>query len=151
MLKSLIIYICLLNPAIDTIPPFSQPIRRADFKYITSPFGIRIDPITKQKHWHNGIDIGVMHPQTIVYCTAGGIVEELGYHPSKGAYITIQHDGDFLTKYFHLDNIFIRRGEEVKQGQKIGIVGNTGKSTATHLHYEIHFNDEAIDPLLFNN
>jgi len=113
MLKSLIIYICLLNPAIDTIPPFSQPIRRADFKYITSPFGIRIDPITKQKHWHNGIDIGVMHPQTIVYCTAGGIVEELGYHPSKGAYITIQHDGDFLTKYFHLDNIFIRRGEEL--------------------------------------
>ena len=147
----LIIYIHLLHPATDTIPSFSQPIKRADFKYITSPFGVRIDPITKQKHWHNGIDIGVKHPQTIVYCTADGIVEALGYHSSKGAYITIQHDDDFQTKYFHLDNIFIRRGEEVKQGQKIGIVGNTGKSTAIHLHYEIHFNGDAIDPLLFNN
>ena len=77
MLKALIIYIYLLHPTIDTIPSFSQPIKRADFKYITSLFGVRIDPITKQKHWHNGIDIGVKHPQTIVYCTADGMVEEL--------------------------------------------------------------------------
>jgi len=105
----------------------------------------------RKKHWHNGIDIGVKHPQTIVYCTADGVVEELDYNSSKGAYITIKHADDFQTKYFHLDNIFIRRGEEVRQGQKIGVVGNTGKSTATHLHYEIHFKGDAIDPLLLNH
>lgn len=150
MLKTVVIYIHFLCPVMDTIPPFTQPINREDFKYISSPFGSRINPLTRKNQWHNGIDIAVKNLKTKVYCTAEGIIEELNYDKRKGAYITIKHIGGFKTKYFHLDNVFVRVGEKVSQGQIIAIVGNTGLSTAIHLHYEILFNDEPIDPLLFN-
>jgi len=82
-----------------------------------------------------------------VYTTADGIVETLDYDKKRGLFIIINHAFGFQTKYFHLGNFFIRKRQSVKAGEKIGVVGNTGKSTAIHLHYEILFEGVAIDPL----
>jgi len=134
----------------DTLPnqlPLLHPIRQADFKYISSKYGWRIDPITKDSNFHQGIDIATTNANTTVYATADGIVETLDYDKKRGLFIIINHAFGFQTQYYHLGNFFIREGQTVKAGKKIGLVGNTGKSTADHLHYEVLFEGVSIDPL----
>ena len=83
----------------------------------------------------------------MVYATADGIVKTLDYDTKRGLFIIINHAFGFQTQYFHLDNFFIREGQSVKAGEKIGVVGDTGRSTVAHLHYEVLFEGAAIDPL----
>ena len=75
----------------------------------------------------------------------------LDYDKKRGLFIIINHAFGFQTQYFHLDHFFIREGQSVKAGEKIGLVGNTGKSTASHLHYEVHFEGIVINPLDLQN
>lgn len=147
MLKAFLFCFHLSTLNSDTIPNFSQPIKQTDFKYITAQFGWRTDPFTKKKTFHEGIDIGVLNPETVVYSTAKGVVSTLDYDTSKGLHIVINHSFGFQTKYYHLGNFFVRKGQQVSASQEIGIVGNTGRSTGIHLHYEIHFNGSPFDPL----
>ena len=138
----------------DTLPnqlPLLHPIRQADFKYISSEYGWRIDPITQDSSFHKGIDIATTGINTAVYATADGIVKTLDYDKKRGLFIIINHAFGFQTQYFHLDHFFIREGQSIKAGEKIGLVGNTGKSTAAHLHYEVHFEGLAINPLGLQN
>ena len=150
MIKLLFLCANLAIPNKDTLPnqlPLLHPIRQADFKYISSKYGWRIDPLTKDSTFHEGIDIATNSTNTAVYATADGIIETLDYDKKRGLFIIINHAFGFQTQYFHLDHFFIRRGQSVKAGEKIALVGNTGKSTASHLHYEVHFEGVAIDPL----
>jgi len=150
MIKLLLICTTLSIVDKDTLPtqlPLLHPIRQADFKYISSKYGWRIDPITKDSTFHEGIDIATNGTNTTVYATADGIVESLDYDKKRGLFIIINHAFGFQTQYYHLGNFFIREGQIVKAGEKIGLVGNTGKSTAVHLHYEVLFEGIAIDPL----
>ncbi|MFK7981717.1 MAG: M23 family metallopeptidase [Saprospiraceae bacterium] len=150
MIKLLFLCVNLTNPNKDTLPtqlPLLHPIRQADFKYISSEYGWRIDPITQDSTFHEGIDIATISTNAMVYATADGIVKTLDYDKKRGLFIIINHAFGFQTQYFHLNHFFIREGQSVKAGEKIGLVGNTGRSTATHLHYEVLFEGVAIDPL----
>ncbi len=115
-----------------------------------SNYGFRINPITKERKFHKGIDIQV-HKDMDVYATANGIVAKTGFDTDKGNFIEIQHADNFVTKYQHLNFIEIDKGDSVKSGDIIGTIGNSGKSTSPHLHYEILKNGKNINPISFIN
>ena len=111
----------------------------------SSGFGFRRDPFTLKQRMHEGVDysgkIG-----TPVYATAEGKVTKSWYNGSFGNYIEIDHGYGYKTCYGHLSKRIAKKGERVARGQKIGEMGNTGKSTASHLHYEVHLNKIPRNP-----
>lgn len=128
--------------------PSIFPLDTKEQFYITSDFGIRNHPIEKRTKKHLGIDIAVQ-VGTFVYATANGCVEYSGYEGGHGNTILISHLENVTTRYSHMAILFVAKGEEVKQGDIIGLVGSTGKSTGNHLHYEIRRKNRAIDPKPF--
>lgn len=111
-------------------------------------FGIRLDPIYKTPFVHKGIDFNADF-NTPVFATADGTVKTADVSRLNGNMIVIDHGNGYETHYYHLDQIFVRQGQNVKKGQKIGLVGTTGKSLVSHLHYEIHFKGKPINPIFF--
>lgn len=127
--------------------PTISPVRTKDFICISSPYGWREHPIEKKVLFHEGVDISA-NIGSKVYSTAQGRVIKIMY--SKYGYgnrIIIRHAYGFETLYAHLNNINVKKGHWVRKNQLIGSVGNTGRSTGPHLHYEIHKNGEPRDPL----
>lgn len=116
-------------------PPTGSPIEQSSLK-VSSEFGLRLNPFIQQKELHKGIDIRAK-VGTDVLSTGYGTVMEAGFKSKAGNYITILHEGDFTTKYYHLSDISVKPNDIVKQGQVIGKVGNSGKSKMPHLHYEV--------------
>nr|MBF0223357.1 M23 family metallopeptidase [Desulfobulbaceae bacterium] len=113
---------------------------------ITSEYGRRIDPINNQGAFHAGIDIRERLGAKIV-TTADGIVIEKGYTKGEGNYLVIEHSEHFKTRYFHMQKSLVSRGDKVKRGQTVGLVGNTGRSTGPHLHYEIIYRGQSVNPI----
>jgi murein DD-endopeptidase MepM/ murein hydrolase activator NlpD len=129
--------------------PAIQPVRLRDMRALSSGFGVRIDPIYKVPRFHAGIDF-TARIGTDVYATGDGRVEASGYN--RGGYgmqIYIDHGFGYHTLYAHLSKIYVRPGQKVKRGERIGAVGNTGKSTAPHLHYEVHKGKSRLNPIYF--
>jgi murein DD-endopeptidase MepM/ murein hydrolase activator NlpD len=127
--------------------PTISPIKTKDFINISSPFGYRVHPIKKKVLYHEGIDISAKFG-TPIYSTAQGRVINITY--SKYGYgnrVVIEHSYGFETLYAHMDNIKVKKGQWVNKNQLIGTVGNSGLSTGSHLHYEIHKNNQPRDPL----
>nr|BBA20437.1 peptidase M23 [uncultured spirochete] len=118
--------------------------------YITSYYGLRRDPFSGRMTRHFGIDIVNLHG-TPVISTANGYVKNSGYNPSKGLFVEVYHKYGFSTNYFHLSSIYVRKGQNLSKGQVIGRIGSTGRSTGSHLHYEIRINNFSINPLPFMN
>ena len=116
-----------------------------DSRQVTSAFGYRQDPFTLSPSFHSGLDIAAPL-DTAVYATADGTVSEAGYGSANGNYIVIRHGNGIQTKYLHLNKILVKPGKKVKKGQKIGLVGSTGRSTGPHLHYEVIKNGKTVDP-----
>lgn len=114
---------------------------------ISSPFNPhRRHPVTGRISPHNGVDFAT--PSGVaVYATGDGIVSVVRNHRYAGKYITIQHDEKYRTRYLHLSKYYVRKGQRVKRGQKIGLSGATGRVTGPHLHYEFHINGRARNPL----
>jgi murein DD-endopeptidase MepM/ murein hydrolase activator NlpD len=115
---------------------------------VTSHFGVRDNPLesTKRKK-HLGIDVrGEIG--TPIRAPADGVVKSAHKYGSYGNYISINHGDDFATRFAHLDDIRVKRGDKIVRGQIIGTLGNTGKSTGPHLHYEVLYQDRNIDPSL---
>lgn len=114
---------------------------------VTSPFGPRKHPILGYSRMHKGIDFGAPIG-TPVYSAGDGVVETAGKKGGYGNYVLIHHDDGYDTAYAHLqafaDGLAV--GDRVRQGDVIGFVGTTGLSTGPHLHYEVHVNEEAVDP-----
>jgi murein DD-endopeptidase MepM/ murein hydrolase activator NlpD len=129
--------------------PAIQPVANKKLERIGSGFGYRQDPFYRTQRFHAGIDFTA--PRGVeVYATADGVVAEVkselwGY----GQHIIINHKNGYTTLYAHLSKFKIKKGEKVKRGQLIGLVGSTGKSTAPHLHYEVHRNGTPINPAYF--
>lgn len=113
---------------------------------LTSKYGYRRDPFTGVTTFHYGIDIGA-NQGTTVYSAAYGTVVYTGYNSSSGNYITIDHGNGYKTQYKHLSKILVKTGEVVNKGQKIGLVGSTGRSTGPHLHFEVLLNGATKNPL----
>jgi murein DD-endopeptidase MepM/ murein hydrolase activator NlpD len=129
--------------------PAIQPVSNKDLRRIGSYFGYRTDPFYKVSKFHEGIDFTAT-VGTDVYATGDGVVTQV--ERSYGGYgniIVINHGFGYETVYAHLSKMGVRRGERVKRGQVIGHVGNTGKSTSPHLHYEVHKGGKPVDPINF--
>ena len=128
--------------------PAVIPVREIDIKYISSYFGYRSDPIYEIRKFHKGIDF-TANIGTDVIATGDGVVTDVhkvsmgGY----GKYVEIDHGFSYSTLYAHMNSIYVVKGQKVKRGQIIGSVGNTGKSSGPHLHYEVHKDGEAINPI----
>ncbi len=131
---------------VDTIQsvPLGAPVRGT----ITSRFGGRLDPINGQPAFHSGVDIR-NNPGAKIVAPAGGFVVASGYDNGHGNFIVVDHGNRFQTSYFHLQKGFVKTGDAVTRGQGIGLVGNSGRSTGAHLHYEIKYRDKLIDPVKF--
>lgn len=129
--------------------PAVQPVDISDMRRIGSFFGYRTDPFYKVTKMHQGIDF-TAPIGTPVYSTGDGVVTEAEYN--KGGYgnvIKVSHGYGYDTYYAHLSRIKARRGQKVKRGEVIGYVGNTGKSTAPHLHYEVHLRGTPVNPIYY--
>ncbi|MDD9819515.1 MAG: M23 family metallopeptidase [Nitrospira sp.] len=116
---------------------------------ITSKFGPRISPFTGKKAFHSGVDIGA-RKRTKVLAPAKGEVVMAAYNWRMGNFIRLGHGYGIETIYGHLDESLVERGQKVKRGEVIGLVGSTGKfSTGPHLHYQVVVNDKIVDPLQY--
>ena len=121
-------------------------IRPVEEGYLNSTFGYRNDPIDNVKRFHQGQDITVK-TGTPIYAPADGIVKRAYYAGGFGNHIKLQHGAGYTTLYAHLSKIKVKHGQKVKRGDIIGLTGNTGRSPAPHLHYEIHHNGKPQNPL----
>lgn len=129
--------------------PAIQPVNNLDLKRISSYFGVRMDPFYKVNKFHQGVDFSAPIG-TEVYATGDGKV--ISISKSKWGYgntLVIDHGFGYQTKYSHLQDFKVNKGEKIKRGQLIATVGNTGKSTAPHLHYEVHKNKRPVNPIHF--
>jgi len=124
--------------------PLGRPIEGS----ISSKFGNRIDPINKKKAFHEGIDIRGRRGDKI-RATAAGVVVKRFKNGGFGKYIEIDHGNGYRTVFAHLDAYLVKKGDSIERGQVIGLMGNSGRSTGTHLHYEIRLNKKPINPLKF--
>lgn len=125
--------------------PLNTPLE--DF-YISSNFGRRTDPITKQPGWHPGIDLAGW-PGTRISTPNAGTVSKAGVWGSYGKMVEIDHGNGFSTRYGHLRKVTVNRGQRLSAGDVIGEMGCTGRCTDTHLHYEVIFNGKLRNPKPF--
>lgn len=130
--------LAILNRSIPT----GAPIK---YKRITDKFGYRIHPITKKRHHHSGIDMSAK-TGTPIYAPADGVVEYAKYNGSYGNYLLINHPFGFKTAFGHLKGFAVKSGDYISKGDLIGYVGNTGRSTGAHLHYEIRYLHKWLNP-----
>lgn len=129
--------------------PSIRPVRGG---WITSHFGTRADPFTGIEEDHPGLDISI-RPDSEIRATGAGTVKRINTRVVKnkgyGRYIIIDHGYGYETLYAHLSEIFVKPGQRVKRWDLIGLSGNTGKSTAPHIHYGVYFKSKAVNPLDF--
>lgn len=126
--------------------PLAAPVA-VDFRQ-TSGYGQRIDPFTGRPTFHSGLDMAAFERAPVV-ATSPGTVVFAGTRSGYGYTVEIDHGHGFKTRYAHLRDIQVQRGDTVAIGQRIGSMGSTGRSTATHLHYEVWFRGRAVDPVNF--
>lgn len=126
--------------------PAIMPLAIKDFGRISAGYGWRIHPIYKTRKFHDGMDftgnIGLP-----IYATGDGVVKSASNQRGYGKKIVIDHGYGYQTIYAHLNAYNVKRRQKVKRGEVIGFLGNTGKSTGPHLHYEVRKNNKTLDPI----
>lgn len=125
--------------------PAIQPVLNKDLARMASGFGWRIDPIYHTQRFHEGMDF-VAPTGTEIFATGDGTISRAGWEQGYGNCVKISHGFGYETLYAHMSKIKVRIGQRVKRGDIIGLVGNTGKSTAPHLHYEVHYKGQIMNP-----
>jgi murein DD-endopeptidase MepM/ murein hydrolase activator NlpD len=131
--------------------PSIKPVREDRLQKsmnVLSGFGYRIHPVYKVRKFHEGVDFPA-RVGTAIQATGDGVVKEAGWHQGYGKCVRISHGYGYETWYAHMSSINVRVGEKLKKGQKIGAVGDTGLSTAPHLHYEVHYKGQPVNPINF--
>lgn len=116
--------------------------------WVTSDFGFRYDPYTGDRTMHRGLDIATAAGTTVI-APADGQVISTEYNSYYGKVILVDHGNSVVTRYAHLSEIAVKDGEKVTRGQKIGAVGNSGRSTGPHLHYELEVNGIPVNPMKY--
>jgi len=127
--------------------PNRSPIRAA---FNSSSYGWRIDPFNGNKAFHEGLDFSA-NAGAPIFAAAGGIVSAAETMPDYGKIVIVSHGSGLETRYAHTSKILVKVGERVEKGQVVALVGNTGRSTGPHLHYEIRLNGNALDPRKYLN
>lgn len=116
-----------------------------DTLIVTSPYGYRIDPFTRKRKMHSGIDFRASSDK--VYAMMPGKVLKVGYDKVSGNYITLQH-GSITVSYCHLSQVLKNKNEFVTVGEVVGVTGNTGRSTGEHLHLTCKIKDKKVNPMI---
>ena len=125
--------------------PAIQPVLNKDLKRMASGYGWRVDPVYHIRRFHEGMDFSAP-VGTDIYATGNGTVTYSGWKQGYGQTIEIDHGFGYATRYAHCHKLFARVGKKVRRGDVIALVGNTGKSTGPHVHYEVHYNGKPVDP-----
>ena len=113
--------------------------------WLSSRFGYRTSPFTGGREFHKGIDISTRMGAPIL-AAADGIISDTGWDHGYGRLLSVRHGYGLVTRYAHLKKILVKKGQYVKRGETIALVGNSGRSTGPHLHYEVHLNGVAVNP-----
>jgi murein DD-endopeptidase MepM/ murein hydrolase activator NlpD len=125
--------------------PAIQPVLNEDLKRVASGYGMRIDPVYHVRRFHRGMDF-TAPTGTEVFATGNATVKFTGWKQGYGNTVILDHGFGYETLYAHLYKSLVRKGQKVRRSDVIALVGNTGKSTGPHLHYEVHFNNKPVDP-----
>ncbi|HCS88289.1 MAG TPA: peptidase M23 [Bacteroidales bacterium] len=128
--------------------PAIQPVLNKDLKRVASGYGYRMDPVYHTPRFHSGMDF-TAPVGTDVYATGNGQIVFVGWKQGYGNTVVLSHGFDYTTLYAHLSKPLVKVGQRVKRGDIIALVGNTGKSTGPHLHYEVRLRDKPVDPRNF--
>lgn len=129
--------------------PAIMPVRDVDIHRISSHFGTRTDPFYKVHKFHSGIDFSAPLETPIFSPGNGKVIRVESAKTGYGNNIIIDHGYGYKTRFAHISKSLVKVGQSVKRGEKIALVGNTGKSTAPHLHYEVIKNGKAVNPINF--
>jgi murein DD-endopeptidase MepM/ murein hydrolase activator NlpD len=124
--------------------PFGRPVKGS----ITSKYGKRKDPLNQKSAFHTGIDFRGKKGEPIL-ATADGVVKKAFRNGGYGNYVLIDHGNGYTTSFSHMKKYLVRKGDKIQRGQLIGLVGNSGRSTGSHLHYEIALDKKTINPYNF--
>ncbi len=133
------------NQLSQKLLPTVLPVHDA---WYSSNFGWRVDPFSGGSAMHEGVDF-VVPEGTPIYASAGGVVAYSDKHPSYGNMIEIEHGNDIITRYAHASKVLVKVGQVVRRGDKIAEVGSTGRSTGSHLHFEVRYKGSAQNPVRF--
>lgn len=126
--------------------PAVWPIK-GDAGHLSMTFGINPNPFTGQTYFHDGIDCSTYRTGDPIVATADGRVTLAGWSGGYGLCVIIAHANGYYTRYGHMERILVSRGQQIKQGQTIGLLGNTGNVTGPHVHYEVILDGKLVDPL----
>jgi murein DD-endopeptidase MepM/ murein hydrolase activator NlpD len=136
----------MLNDVVESMP-LGSPMSTSNYKR-TSGYGTRVDPFRGTLSFHAGIDLAGPAGAKILAANDGR-VEFAGWKTAYGNVVDVKHEYGFVTRYGHLKQILVRNGQFVKKGQAIAVQGSTGRSTGDHLHYEVRYNNQPINPANF--
>lgn len=135
-----------LRKALSSLP-IVKPLKDVPY-YISSSYGVRRDPFTGGRALHGGLDMA-SHWKTPIHATSAGVVSFAGRNGAYGRMVEIDHGNGFKTRYGHMREILVKKGQKIAQGDRIGLMGTSGRSTGTHLHYEVRFRDKPRNPIKF--
>ncbi|MCI0750175.1 MAG: M23 family metallopeptidase [Nevskiales bacterium] len=124
------------------VRPSGWPVKGG---WISSLFGMRMDPFTGMRSFHAGVDFAT-RPGVDVQSVAAGIVSDVGDRFGYGLLVEINHGNGYITRYGHNGTVLVQMGERVRKGQTVALVGNSGRSTGPHVHFEVLFNGRAVNP-----
>lgn len=130
---------------LESIPAI-QPVRNEDLHRMASGWGRRIHPIYKVEKFHYGMDFSAPEGTEVFATGDGEVVKVKRLYNGYGRHVIIRHGFGYETLYAHMSKSLVRKGDKVKRGQVIGLVGSTGTSTSPHLHYEVHKNGVKVNP-----
>ena len=128
-----------------TALPNTFPLPAAKY-YISSNFGLRKDPMNKRRAFHKGVDLAGWH-KTEIFAPADATVRRAGRNGGYGNFIELEHKNGVVTRFGHLNKVNVKKGQVVAKHDVIGLMGSTGRSTSTHLHYEVLIDDKHVNPL----
>ncbi len=134
-----------LNNLENLLSELPQTLPAADY-YISSSYGLRKDPMNGRRAFHKGVDLAGWH-KTEIFAPADGTVLRAGRNGGYGNFIELQHKNGFVTRFGHLNKIKVKKGQTVTKDDVIGLMGSTGRSTSTHLHYEVLVNGKHVNPV----
>ena len=128
------------------IPPMSLPVKNVSYSQVGASTGRKMDPFYQAYVYHEGLDL-ILNRGSEVFAAADGVVLSVSSSKHFGRTVEIAHEGGYSTVYAHLESTAVKKGQQVRRGQKIAAVGMTGKSFAPHLHYEVRKDGEILDPV----
>jgi murein DD-endopeptidase MepM/ murein hydrolase activator NlpD len=139
----------VLNQHFLACKPSINPISPADPTWLTSSYGYRIDPFTHRRAAHQGIDIAGPLGLDIHATGDGKVVRAKKGKWGYGHEVKVDHGYGYVTIYAHMQDILVKVGQEIKRGEIVGTLGNTGRSSGPHLHYEVRKNGRTVNPMYF--